>query len=192
MKSKLLAIYFILTFFFSNLAAAEFLPYNLQAALMLKILNFDKNVDRSAVNGVITIGIVYEANKRSLECSKSILMELLSFKSRGMKIRNSTIDFCLIPFDENTFADTVKSKNAMILYVNVETPGSLAKIKEFTKKSGILTVAGLNSPEKVKSGITIGLELENEKPQILFNPDSAVKEGSNFPKEFLALVKVIQ
>ncbi|MCB4792668.1 MAG: YfiR/HmsC family protein [Elusimicrobia bacterium] len=189
MKIKYILNLLFSCLFFLNVLSAAFLPYNLQAALLLKILNYDQNIGRNASNGVITVGIIYENNRKWIESSKSLLLELLVFKGRNVKVKNYSIDFCLLPFEAVNQPETIKEKNINVLYLSIETPEKIAKVTEFAKKSGILTVCGQDSYEKMKNGISVGFSLENEKPAITLNNDSAVKEGSNFSKEFAALAK---
>ncbi|MCB4792223.1 MAG: YfiR/HmsC family protein [Elusimicrobia bacterium] len=187
MRTKFLSNLFLFCLIHINVLNATFLPYKIQATLILKILNYDQNITRNAVDNVITIGIVYENNRKWVESSKNLLIELLALKDK--KLINNGVNFCLLSYESFNQPEIIKAKKISVLYLNIETSENIVKVTEFAKKSGMLTIFGQDSYEKMKNGISIGLMLENEKPLIILNNESAVKEGSDFSKDFLTLVK---
>jgi hypothetical protein len=194
MKNKFICAVIAAIMVFSIPLSADFMPYNLQSAMLLKILTFDQNIESNVFNGFMGIGILGEDTKRSKSMSVSMLGELLKAPSIKYGSKDIKLEYSIISFkDEKNLAEIIKQKHIGVLYIAVESPDSVEKILSVTRSLKVLSVLGsTNIGEKVKNGITLGLELEGEKPVILFNPGAAQKEGRSFSKEFLGFAKTLE
>jgi hypothetical protein len=76
------------------------------------------------------------------------------------------------------------------LYIIGGNDASVSSLIKITQDMKILSITAEKANDRVKSGVTIGLDIDNGKPAILVNTKSSVKEGRDFSLQFLSLVKV--
>ncbi|MHB9155477.1 MAG: YfiR family protein [Endomicrobiales bacterium] len=192
---KKLALFSLAAFLFSLVSlGAEPLPYEIQSALLVKSLAYDKNLDKSASNGAVQVGVVYDSDKKSEENARALSAELAKMKARGVKVKDYALEHQLIPLKgEADLPGELKAKSIGVVYTVSEKAETLAMVARVTRGLKILSVTGgNNAAEALKKGTSMGLVLENGKPVILMNLEASLKEGREFSAQFLSLVKVVK
>ncbi len=170
----------------------DVLPYNIQVALMVKVLEQDKNIGKDLKDATINIGILYDQEKKSAGSLKNISGELSKLKEKNIKIKQQyNLNYYPILFGkEEGLVTELKSKNIRVLYIITEKDENIPAIVKITQDLKILSVVGEKSEERVKKAVSIGFKVENSKPTILVNLASTLKEGRDFSPYFLSLVKI--
>jgi hypothetical protein len=170
---------------------SEMLPPKIQLALLAKILSFDKNIDKNVSNGFLNVAVVFD-DKKNNELAKGLSSELEQIKDGKVKVKDYNIKYKLIQLTEATDIEKeIKANNIGIIFAYC-LKDNVPQIIKASVQLKVLTVTGDNSLENVKSGISIGLWFENNKPVILLNVNSVMKEGRDFVPQFLSLVKIIK
>jgi hypothetical protein len=175
-------------FFEKSVSQTMPVPVNIQYALFMKILSFDRALD-DRVHGEIIIGIVYERNsKKSSDVMNNLIvaMDEAPADVMGMHVRYVLMDIA----DEPDMSRLVARHGPSVLYVapigatNIEAIASVCRTKK------ILTLTGI--PEYLESGLAVGVGVNEKRPQVIINLAAARAEGTNFDSRLLRVAKVIQ
>jgi len=166
----------------------EAVPEEIQVPIFLKILTYDRSLE-ARVKDTIRIGILYFPGNDRSKKNKDAIIENLEL-NKDKTINGVPFSFMEIEFStEKSLAEVIKEKRVNILYVTSD--GSLAPkgISTITRAKKILTLTG--RMDYVSQGISVGLGVKEEKPQVVINLPSARAEGSDFSANLLKVCKVI-
>lgn len=169
-------------------AAAEPMPLSpdLQVPLILKVLTYDRHFESKAGRELI-IGVVYEpGDGESLKSASTIISTLLRFS--GKTVKRLPIRYQLVPMDQ--MARLVPSMGISVLYVAPGNARNLAALTRFSQTNHVTTVTGV--PGYVTQGVAVGIDVAQERPQILINLSSSKAEGSEFDASLLRIATVIK
>ncbi len=164
-------------------------PEELQVPIFLKILTYDRSFETRAKD-TLRIGILYFPDDVESERNKDAMIE--SLKQNKNKTING-VPFCFhqIEFISKKNLDKViKERKINVLYVTSDSSNFLEEIIQTSQKRNVLTMTG--RVDYVSKGISVGLGVKDQKPQIVINLRSAKAEGSNFSANLLRLCKVIK
>jgi len=192
MKIKILsAIVTLLVLLGTSPLGAEVsqLPFDLQATLLLKILAFDRNLEKR-VDSTVVVGIMYDAESEESEKAKSefcqALENYLEKKVKGFAISYRNLEYT----SPSDLSAKMKSYDITVLYVTPGNADNLEDLIRASQKNSVLTASCV--AEYVEKGVSVGLGLKNNKPQITINLPSAQAEGCDFSSQLLKLAKVIE
>lgn len=163
-------------------------PVNIQYALFVKILSFDRTLGAQA-RGEIVIGVVYEGNSMKSSDVKSKLvtaMEEAPADVKGMPVRYMLMDLDV----EQDVSLLVARHRPTILYVAPIRAAGIEAITTVSRAEKILTLTGV--PQYVESGLAVGVGVNAERPQIIVNLPAAKSEGVDFDSQLLRIARVIQ
>jgi hypothetical protein len=162
-------------------------PVNLQHALLMKVLAFDRNLI-SNVDGDIVIGIVHQRRFRaSLNATNEFVTASENIPS---KIRNLTVRYHLIDISNATdIKQEIVKHRLNVLYVAPLRAVDIEKISSVAQTQHILTLTGVL--EYVEAGLAVGIGLKGEKPEIVINLTAARAEGADFTAQLLGISRVI-
>jgi len=164
-------------------------PVEIQYPLLLKILTFDRNFNKETHNE-LKIGILYQEEYGR---SVNIRNELISIIQNGSfsSVNNVPVHYQAIIYkDASELALQIKSNKIDVLYV---TPMRMIRINEISdccKKLQVLTFSGVT--EYIKAGLSVGITLKGDKPQIIINNKSAKSEGSDFDSRLLQISRIVE
>jgi hypothetical protein len=175
---------------FASFARAEeaSVPVPLQATLLVKVANYDRNMAARAGDRVqvlvVTKGGKGESTLAATQLQKALLEEkTIAGKPHACEI----IDFGGAP----ELAKEVQARNAAIVYV---TPGfseqEVAAIAQSLAPVSVLSVGAVAS--YVPKGMVLGMDLVSGKPKLVVNLTQARKQSVNFDASLLKLTKVIE
>lgn len=169
-------------------AAAEAMPLtpDLQVPLILKVLTYDRHFESKAGRELI-IGVVYEqGDPESLKSASTIIATLLRFS--GKTVKRLPIRYQLVPMDQ--MARLVPSMGISVLYVAPGNARNLPALTRFSQANHVTTVTGV--PGYVRQGVAVGIDVAQERAQILINLSSSKAEGSEFDASLLRIAIVIK
>jgi hypothetical protein len=170
-------------------AEVDQLPFDLQAKLLLKILVFDRNLEKR-VDSTVVVGIMYDPENQESNKAKSglcrALDNYLKKKVKGFAISYRNLEYT----STSDLSSKMKSYGITVLYVTPGNVGNLEGLIGASQKNSVLTASCVG--EYVEKGISVGLGLKNNKPQITINLPSAQAEGCDFSSQLLKLAKVIE
>jgi hypothetical protein len=173
------------------LAAAEPMPLrpDLQVPLLLKILTYDRHFESKA-SRELAIGIVYSPeDPASLPAADQIFTTLYKFRDKTVKakpIRYYLLEYTSPEKLERSIAD----RGISVLYVAPGNGPNLEALLKVSQARGVTTTTGV--PEYVRRGVSVGIGLADDRPQILINQTSARAEGSEFDASLLRIATVLK
>lgn len=163
-------------------------PVDVQVALLLKVLTYDRSFQYKAKSGV-SIGVLYTASDAGSVKAKDDIAKALS-QLAGRTIKNVPITFSTIEVkDQASVEKAVRANKVNVFYIAPGNAASLDNILKMSRNFGITTATGV--PEYVAQGVAIGIGKKQDKPDILINLPSSRKEGSEFDASLLRIANVI-
>ena len=194
--SRLISLLFISGLIFSScpaMADEGALPGEMFTAIMLKALNYDRNIDRQGKDKVI-IGIVSSSDDTAAqgfsgEVKDNIDKVDASFVLKDKPVSNHVLAFEK-SFDKAGFEQELKGANISVLIVAVNDTVSVNKILEATKELQINSICG--TPGCAQNGIGLEIIQKDNKPHMLINLNSVKQEGSDYNSKFLAMCEIVK
>jgi hypothetical protein len=143
-------------------------PANVVAAMLVKVIHFEKNI---ANGGDITI-YVLNAQDVAIELKKAV----------GMSIGKSTLK-------NVTSGKTLPADKPSVIYF--DDVSQLNAVTEHTYSNKILSATG--HPDLVERGVTLGFGIgEDNKPKIILNLNASLEEELDWNPAILKIAKTVK
>ncbi|HUQ14496.1 MAG TPA: YfiR family protein [Gemmatimonadales bacterium] len=172
-----------------GLAAQEVpVPVAVQIPILVKILNFDRNLaDRAG--GRLVVGVLFQSHYRtSANVAHEVcrtLQELPAGALGAMELSCVAIDL-----DATSALDSaLERKQVQVLYVSPLRAVPLGDVTAVSRSAGITTLTGV--PRYVETGLAIGLDMKGERPEIVINLAASRAEGADLTAHLLKLARVV-
>lgn len=163
-------------------------PPDVQMALMLKIITYDRSFQYKAKSGV-SIAVVYVPGDAESVRAKDDIAKALS-QLTGRTIKNVPISFTTVEYaGPAALEKAVRTSKVNLFYLAPGNAANLDALLKVARTFGITTATGV--PEYVTKGVSIGIGKKQDKPDILINLPSARKEGSDFDASLLRIANVV-
>jgi hypothetical protein len=170
-------------------AADDLLPSK-QAALLLRVLPFDRNFHKRAADAV-TVAVVHREGNPISETYGLDMTAALRDLSRGMRLRGLSVRVISIGYSSSEkFEATLAQQKLAAIYVCPGLVDVFDSISGITRKYKILSFSGRDS--EVRDHLSIGLLRHGTRPAILVNLRAATAEGADLEPELLALSEVLR
>ncbi|UCH93836.1 MAG: YfiR family protein [Candidatus Aminicenantes bacterium] len=168
MKDKLAPLVIALVVL-SAYGAAQEVPFNVQAKLMLKIICMDRNINR--LGSPIKIGVSSDKLLKELEGVKGLKIKGKDFLAKKIfsldDIANYKVIYVGTNWSSNYLAASAKAvENRCLMFCEDET--------------GVLN-----------GGAAVSFKVVEGKPKIVVNLENAKKQGTDFPAGFLKITVVV-
>lgn len=162
-------------------------PIEIQVPMLLKILTFDRNLEKRS-GKKFTIGIIYQSKyKDSFEAKDKFIESINRISIK--KIKDIPIDLLSIDVDGSDLEHAILKKEINALYIAPLRAFDIERITKISQDRKIISMTGII--EQVNSGISIGIGAKGDKPLIIINLESAKLEGIDFSSQLLKLAKII-
>jgi hypothetical protein len=189
--ARWLALTLLLSGGSSAAGAAEPMPLapDLQVPLILKILTYDRHFETKA-GKELAIGIVYAPlDPASVKTANDVAETL--YRYSGKTVKRLPIRYFLLEYkDPENLARALDQRGVSVLYVAPGNGRNLAAILGVTKQQGATSATGV--PDYVRRGVSVGLGVSQDRPQILINLGSSRSEGSEFDASLLRIATVLK
>ena len=172
-------------------AWAQSMPFkaDVQVALLLKILTYDRSFQFKAKSGV-SIGVVYVPSDPQSVAAKEEVMKTLNSLA-GRTIKNLPIKFIAVEYkDARQLEAAVRANKINVFYVTPGNGDSMSALIKMSHTFTITTATGV--PDYVKQGVSIGIGAKQDKPEILINLVSSRSEGSDFDASLLRIATIVK
>lgn len=174
-------------------AAAEPMPLkpDLQLPLILKVLTYDRHFESKAGTQVV-VGIVYAPTDPTSVAAANEVGDVL-FRFQDKTVKRLPIRFRLVEYTTpDALERTIARWGISVFYVAPGNARNLEGIVGVSQAKGVTTTTGV--PEYVRrgGGVSVGIGLNDDRPQILINISSARCEGSEFDASLLRIASVIR
>jgi hypothetical protein len=164
-------------------------PQELQVPLLLKILTYDRALDDKAEER-LNIGVLYNPDdETSLEDRDRTLKAFDQFRDKTVK----GLSVEILPFVFSTFEsyfDLPASDRVHVLIIVAGNAEKIEKIVDLTRQRKTLSFS--TSPELVKKGVSLGIDLVEDKMKIVVNYEATKREGANLSANLLKICRVIR
>lgn len=163
-------------------------PVGVQLPLFVKLLSFNRNL-AAQPSGPIVMGVLYQ---RKFRASANVADEVrraagrLTVADNGAMLRVIAVDLDETP----DLGSALNRLHLTVLYVSPLRAVDLESVAAATRKARILTLTGV--PRYVAAGISIGIDLKGNRPDIVINLPAAKAEGADLDAQLLKLARVIQ
>lgn len=164
------------------------LPVEDQVPLFVKILNYDRSLVNKDMDKIV-IGVLYQEKFRISSITKDEFIQ--SVYNNDENTINGKPIVC-VPIEISNLANLdwfIDNKNISILYITPLRSVELRDIYHVTRRKKIMTLSGVS--KYIRQGLSVGLELIDEKPKILLNIRSVRSEGIDFTSQLLRLAILI-
>jgi hypothetical protein len=171
------------------LAAQEVaVPVAVQVPILVKILNFDRNLAGRAA-GRLVVGVLFQSRYRtSANVADEVCLALRVLPAGALgAIELSCV---AIDLDATSALDSALKRNRVqVLYVSPLRAVPLADVTAVSRSAGITTLTGV--PRYVETGLAIGLDMKGERPEILINLAASRAEGADLTAHLLKLARLV-
>ncbi|MBU2583915.1 MAG: YfiR family protein [Bacteroidetes bacterium] len=163
------------------------IPATIQISILLKTLSFDRKLSERS-GDELNMLIIYQGNYTTSQLANKEVSEALNKLSIN-KVEGIPIKYYFLNIDESNLLSAVIKYEINLIYVCPLRGISLKTITSISREKSIISFTGI--PSYVESGISIGVGLKRDKPQIVINLTSSKAEGADFSSQLLKLSKVI-
>ena len=157
-------------------------PVQMQVALFLKVLTFDRNLVVSPVNEIV-VGVVFQSGYRSSVNAKNVAMAALQVTGNQRKIRAIAIDL-----DRETLLTALPRHRPSVLYVAPLRAVEIGDLATTARNANVTTVTGVT--HYISLGLAVSVRLQGERPKLVINAEAARAEGADFSAELLKLAQI--
>lgn len=169
-KAMLLSVYFVMYMFWIQPASGEDIqtaPVSVQAAIFLKLLEFDKNISSGGSISIYVLG------------SPSFAAEMK--KAEGKAVGAATIGKVIE-------GSGLPSEKHSAVYIGTESV--LSQMQTYTTTNKVLSMTGI--PELASKGITLTVGISEGKPKIMLNLSSSKDEGIDWNPAILKVAATVK
>jgi YfiR/HmsC-like len=164
------------------------LAMSVQYPLLLKILQFDRNLSSRAGQEIV-IGVVYQGRFRASAraCEEIHRAAQVAGAERLAEKRISVVELNL---ERVNLKQALDSLNVDVAYVTPLRATDIKTITDVTRDLHITTITGVE--QYVHDGLAVGLGIWQEKPRVLVNLEASRAEGADFSSQLLSLAQVVK
>jgi ABC-type uncharacterized transport system substrate-binding protein len=166
--------------FASTARPAGDLPQQIQGALLLKLLGYDRNLPSRSPQGVV-IALIADS---AAEVSELTQMQ-------GKKIQGKSVKVTIIAgTDPASLADALNGAASNAVYQAGKTNDATRKATLAWATAKKIPVFG-GSRKLAEKGAAVGFAIEGGKPRIIINVKASRAQGVDFPSSVLRLANLI-
>lgn len=149
-------------------AGSDEAPPKVIAALLIKLIPFEKNISGSSQDiTIFVLGAPAVANELQAGVGKSLGKAKLARIDQG---------------------DELPAEKPAVLYVG--DPAKVSEATQYSRTNKILSITGI--PELVNKGVSLGIGVEGGKPKILLNLSTSVSEGLDWNPAIMKVATTIK
>lgn len=170
--------------------AADDLSPSKQAALLLRVLPYDRNFPQR-VTDTLTIAVVYR--ERNLKSETYALDVAMALKDLARTVRPRDVPVRVISIGYSSpeeFEAAIGQNRAAALYLCPGLNDVIESISETTRSYKVLSFSGREAD--LRENASVGLLRRGTRPALVVNLRTAVAEGADLEPELLALSELIR
>jgi hypothetical protein len=164
-------------------------PQEAQFPFLLKILTYDRALKENTQD-TLNLGLLYNPKSTpSVEDKEKVLKAFQQYRDKKV----SGLSLEILPFDYITFQDLPELLPGKRIHVLIITTGNTERLREIinlTREGKILSFS--TSPELVEKGVSVGIDLVEEKMKIIIDYEATKMEGSDFSANLLKICRIVR
>jgi YfiR/HmsC-like len=163
------------------------LPVSLQAQLLAKVAEYDKNFADRARDKAHVLLVTKPGNAGSVH----VAAQMESSLSRIEQIAGLPHDEIVVPYTSAAeLAELCRARHAAIVFFGPGFRDDVEAIREALAGVDVLSAAGV--PDYVPAGIVLGFDVVSGRPKLLVNLTQAKRQNVSLRAEALKLMKVYE
>lgn len=190
MNTSIIKYTTLILFLFTALQSQEVVvPVSIHLPLLFKAIGLEKNTYKSN-SEMYTVAVIYDGMNGNSNDIKSAVLSFSEEKD-SLAVGNKNVHF--IPVDVHTAKNIdgiLQSVKPQAVYIAPLASISVQQITQSSQKEKILSMTGV--PEYVDDGVSLGIGIKGDSPEIIINLSSCKEEGIEFSSKVLGLARIIQ
>jgi len=183
------AVVALVAVFGARPAHAQRVDGNLEAAIHLKALNYDRALPKRA-HGQVTIAVVYLAGQEASESVGKAMVSAFRQLGKEMKVRGMPVAVVALPFKPDTLGDDLAASNAAAIYIAPGLDAAIPVIHAAALLRKAPTLCG--DQAQVKIGVAIGVHRRGKAAGITINLKVARALGMDLDSALFAVAEVLK
>lgn len=176
--------------FASGLSAQQMpAPVGVQIPILLKVLAFDRHLT-DVKEKELVLGVLFQSGFRTSVGVKDAVMEIVA-RDGSDRLASRRLKPIAVDADEKgTLESKLKQSGADVLYVTPLRALDVASVASVARTLGVLTLSGV--PDYIRSGLSIGLDVKRDRPEILVNLKAAREAGADLAAPLLKMATIVE
>jgi hypothetical protein len=173
---------------FTVRAAEMEVPMDVQFPLFLKVATFDRNLS-SRVGDAFVVAVLFQSRYRASLNAKDDFFDVMSRSQvnlvDGIPIAGVAVEYRDAAELEQLLIEHV----ADAVYITPLSAVAVDVITRVTRRLQIMSLSGV--PPYIEQGVSVGVGIRRERPEIIINLSAARAEGIDFSSRLLNLARVV-
>ena len=173
----------------TSIAQRVKVPVDVQLKVIPKIISLNKTFSIENKDNPLKIAVLYSSQQRN---SKQVFEDIeKNLKERGILVKGVLAEVSSFDISVNAnIGEYLRENRINVLYITPLRGLDVSKITGVCKTENVLTISGV--VEYIVSNVSVVLDIEDNKLQILINQKSAKSEGADFSSRLLRIAKIIE
>ncbi len=163
-------------------------PVNLQARIFIKVLLFDRSYERRAEDGVVVAVLYQKGFRQSFLAAEEFAKAAADWGDQA----SGDVAFRCVLIDVDgpqALPESLATAHADILYVAPLRSFDVGRIARSARDMRLPAYTGV--PEYLSAGLSVSLDLRDDKPRILVNLKASKEAGAEFGSQMLSLARIV-
>ena len=160
-------------------------PVGTQLSLFLKVMTFDRNLEKRAGERLV-LAVAFQSENRASSRARN---EAVAALSGVTKIGTLDFEVIGIDLDKQNLETELSEHNVAFLYVTPLRAMDLGEVIGAARAAGVRTITGV--PGYVEEGLSVGVRLQSDRPRLMINLEASKLEGADYKAELLKLAQLI-
>jgi ABC-type uncharacterized transport system substrate-binding protein len=173
----------------TSVAQRNKVPVDLQLKVIPKIISLNKTFSLDTKDNPLKIAVLYSSQQRN---SKQVFEDIeKNLKTSGLVVKGNLTKVSSFDISVNSdIGEYLRENKINVLYITPLRGLDVSKITGICKTESVLTISGV--VEYLESNVSVLLDIEDNKLQILINQKSAKGEGADFSSRLLRIAKIVE
>ena len=158
-------------------------PIALQAALITRVIAFDRNAPPA--NGPVRIVVVYQEGNRASHAVAHAIEKSL----RGVLISDLPVEVSLVDIDRRDLTAALSEEQPFAAYLTPVRAVELEHIVRCLRAAQVRSFSGVAA--YARAGVGVGIGALGDRPRLYINLSASRAEGADYQSALLQLAEVI-
>ena len=161
-----------------------------EAALILRILSYDRNL-RSRASHQVTLLVLYKSGDSASESARSTIVRSINDIGRGVTVSGLPARAVEHSFtDTNALVRAARGAGASAIFVCPGLGGFNSQIAQASRRASLLSIT--QDEGSVRAGLSVGIVRSGSRLRLLVNVNAARSEGARLDAALLRLAQVVR
>jgi hypothetical protein len=163
--------------------AEQRVPADLQAAIIVKLLSYERSLEKKHSARKVNLGILGDAKQADSVSTQDAMLKAFE-RLETVKVFGHRLVASELTLQELASADV------QVVYLTPGLEASLGDILKVTRDRKILSITA--NPKHLDAGASVGIFAQGKGSKIVINLDGADSEGADFSSRILRIAKLVR